>query len=263
MSIAREPGRLRGGDGRARRIGWAVGVGALVAAVLLVVAQLATAPAPPTAPTAHPARAAGTVQAAESTALDRARTKQVSDTPVARVEIQERRLPVRPPRPQQPATTTAPAAEAEGRAEVEPSAQATATAASPPRAAPRPQAKPAPRPAATAQAPPAVARKPERSIEPVDSPLEPEERPDARYPESAAAAGVTGKVRLKVIVDPRGQVEDALVVRSSGDDRLDQAAEEAVRRWRYRPARRAGQAVTATDYVEVEFYREPAATPED
>jgi TonB family protein len=47
-----------------------------------------------------------------------------------------------------------------------------------------------------------------------------------------------------------------VVIRSSGDDRLDQAAEAAVRRWRYRPARRGGRAVTAVDYAVIEFYRE-------
>jgi protein TonB len=88
------------------------------------------------------------------------------------------------------------------------------------------------------------------------TPPEPVARPTARYPEDAAAEGVTGSVRLKVIVSRRGRVEDALVVRSSGDDRLDQAAETAVRRWRYRPARREGRAVTAVDYAVIEFYRE-------
>src|SRR5205814_2216878 len=82
---------------------------------------------------------------------------------------------------------------------------------------------------------------------------EPEDQPQARYPEDAAAEGVTGSVRLKVTVGRRGEVVDALVVRSSGDDRLDQAAEAAVRRWRYRRAHAAGRRVPATDYVRVEF----------
>ena len=64
---------------------------------------------------------------------------------------------------------------------------------------------------------------------------------------------------LKLFVGRRGRVEDALVVRSSGDERLDQAAEAAVRRWRYRPARRDGHPVEAVDYVQVEFAHEPAA----
>src|SRR5437763_513655 len=77
-------------------------------------------------------------------------------------------------------------------------------------------------------------------IQQPDRPPEPIVRPEARYPEEAAREGVTGSVRLKVIVDRRGRVEDAIVVRSSGDDRLDAAAEAAVRHSRYRPARRTG-----------------------
>lgn len=78
----------------------------------------------------------------------------------------------------------------------------------------------------------------------------------AHYPEEAAQEDVTGSVRLKAIVDRRGRVEEAVVVRSSGDDRLDAAAESAVRRWRYRPARRNGRAVTGVDYVVIDFYRD-------
>jgi len=89
-----------------------------------------------------------------------------------------------------------------------------------------------------------------------ESPPEPIARPAARYPEDAAAEGVSGSVRLKVIVGRRGRVEDAVVVRSSGDDRLDQAAAAAVRRWRYRPALRDGRAVTGVDYQVIEFSRE-------
>jgi protein TonB len=89
-----------------------------------------------------------------------------------------------------------------------------------------------------------------------DAPPEPVERREARYPEDAARDDVTGSVRLKVIVDRRGRVEDAIVVRSSGDDRLDSAAEQAVLHWRYRPARQRGRAVTGIDYVTMDFFRD-------
>jgi protein TonB len=89
-----------------------------------------------------------------------------------------------------------------------------------------------------------------------DTAPEPVEQPDPHYPEDAAAEGVTGTVRLKVVVGMRGRVESVLVVRSSGDDRLDRAAEATVRQWRYQPARRGGRPKTAVDYVEVEFFRE-------
>jgi len=66
-----------------------------------------------------------------------------------------------------------------------------------------------------------------------------------------------------VTVGRRGEVEDALVVRSSGDERLDRAAEAAIRRWRYRPAHRAGRPVPAVDYVKVEFFQEDEVKAEE
>ena len=92
---------------------------------------------------------------------------------------------------------------------------------------------------------------------------QPVEQPEALYPAGAAAENVTGTVRLRVLVGRRGEVEDVQVVRSSGDDRLDEAAVDAVWHWRYRPARRDGRPVRVTDYVEVEFYRESEDRPED
>jgi periplasmic protein TonB len=261
MSIAREPGRLRGTDGRARRVGWAVGVALFVAAVLFAVARMATVPTPPAEQTSRRAGAAATPKAADSSSAKRGRMKPESDAPVARVEIAERPVLVRPRQTPHVAPVAEPAVPARTKAAKADGDEATKPALSGPSL--RPPAKAAePRPAAPSPPLPA-ARKQERESEPADAPLVPEERTEARYPESAAADGVTGKVRLKVVVDPRGQVEDALVGRSSGDERLDHAAEEAVRRWRYRPARRSGHAVMATDYVEVEFYRESAAAPED
>jgi protein TonB len=118
---------------------------------------------------------------------------------------------------------------------------------------------PAAPPAPPALEPPLISLPPgglAGEVDAPDTPPEPIARPTARYPEEAAAEGVTGAVRLKVIVGRRGRVEDAVVIRSSGDDRLDRAAEAAVRRWRYRPARREGRAVTAVDYAVIEFYRE-------
>jgi periplasmic protein TonB len=79
------------------------------------------------------------------------------------------------------------------------------------------------------------------------------ERDAVRYPRSAAEEGVTGTVHLKIVVGPRGQVEAVLVVRSSGDARLDSAAVQSAMRWRYRPARRDDEPVPSVAYVSVRF----------
>jgi protein TonB len=262
MSIAREPGPLRGGDSRARVIGWTAALALVVTTVLVAVARLATGPTPPpglpspTAVSAVPDRRANNVTIAPAGA----RRGWKPDARVAEVEIAERPRPFRPARIPRLVPETEPSSAAAPPSRLPaPPLSASAKKAVPITVVPL---KPAP-PVPAKPEPSTAAPSGEREGERIDSPLETQERPEARYPEDAAAEGVTGKVRLKVVVDPRGEVEDALVVRSSGDDRLDRAAEEAVRRWRYRPARRGGRMVTATDYVEVEFYREQEDNSKD
>ena len=66
--------------------------------------------------------------------------------------------------------------------------------------------------------------------------------PSPRYPMSALRAQREGKVVLSVTVTPEGDVTGVAIGRSSGDEALDRAAEDAVRGWRFaaaddRPAR--------------------------
>jgi len=55
------------------------------------------------------------------------------------------------------------------------------------------------------------------------------------YPEIARRARIEGRVRLQVLVSREGEVEDVKVI--SGHPLLAQAAADAVREWRYEPAR--------------------------
>jgi protein TonB len=64
-----------------------------------------------------------------------------------------------------------------------------------------------------------------------------------RYPESARRRGIEGTVLLKMRITAQGRVEDIQVVRSAGYPELDESAIEAVRRWRFEPARRNGTPV--------------------
>jgi protein TonB len=57
------------------------------------------------------------------------------------------------------------------------------------------------------------------------------------YPEAARKDGKEGRVLLRVLVDEEGQSKIVEVNRSSGSPILDQAAVEAVKRWRFSPAR--------------------------
>jgi protein TonB len=60
-------------------------------------------------------------------------------------------------------------------------------------------------------------------------------------------------VRLALRIGADGRVEGAQVAASSGFPRLDQAALEAARRWRFRPATQGGVPVAATLPTAVHF----------
>ncbi|HEY4294809.1 energy transducer TonB [Luteibacter sp.] len=77
---------------------------------------------------------------------------------------------------------------------------------------------------------------------PTPAELVPVYMPSPRYPIAALRAQREGRVVLSVTVTPDGDVTRVSVGRSSGDESLDRAAEEAVRGWRFaaaddRPAR--------------------------
>jgi len=73
------------------------------------------------------------------------------------------------------------------------------------------------------------------------------------YPPSAVAEGVQGTVRLKVLVTEEGEAAEVEVVDSSGDRRLDAAAAEFVKGWRYLPAVQDGEPRRVHTYARVEF----------
>jgi protein TonB len=77
-------------------------------------------------------------------------------------------------------------------------------------------------------------------------PAEPDDRYRNRppiYPYAAAQRGEHGEVRLIIHVSANGLAAGADIAESSGIPALDQAALDAVRRWRFKPALRDGQAI--------------------
>src|SRR5687768_9246859 len=74
-------------------------------------------------------------------------------------------------------------------------------------------------------------------------------KPD--HPLAAMQARVSGTVVLEALVDERGNVPDARVIRSI--PLLDQAALEAVKQWQFKPATLKGEAVPAIVQIELEF----------
>lgn len=77
--------------------------------------------------------------------------------------------------------------------------------------------------------------------------------PAPDYPARALRSGQEGLVKLLVSVSAAGAPEEIEIEVSSGHAVLDQAALEAVRRWRFEPAHRDGQAVAGDIVVPIRF----------
>ena len=73
------------------------------------------------------------------------------------------------------------------------------------------------------------------------------------YPSSARNRGIQGTTLLGVLVADDGRVAEVVVKQSAGHPDLDQAAADAVRRWRFEPARRGSEAVAMWVLLPVEF----------
>ena len=73
------------------------------------------------------------------------------------------------------------------------------------------------------------------------------------YPMSARRAGIQGTTLLGVFVGADGRVGDVVVKQSAGHPDLDAAAADAVRRWRFEPARRGSEPVAMWVLLPVEF----------
>lgn len=137
--------------------------------------------------------------------------------------------------------------------------------------APRPQPKAVPpvQPqilAASAEAPTAVAEIPtvKEAPAPAPAPSPPAvsqprfdadylQNPAPAYPALSRRLGEEGKVVLRVFVEPTGRPGQVEVKTGSGSPRLDQAAQEAVWRWKFVSARRGDEAIGAWVLVPIVF----------
>ncbi len=77
--------------------------------------------------------------------------------------------------------------------------------------------------------------------------------PAPAYPPLSRRMGEEGKVLLRVHVEPAGRPSQIEVKTTSGSPRLDQAALEAVWRWKFVPAKRGDEAVAAWVLVPITF----------
>jgi protein TonB len=77
--------------------------------------------------------------------------------------------------------------------------------------------------------------------------------PAPAYPALSRRLNEEGRVLLRVRVTAEGLAELVELARSSGFDRLDRAALDAVSRWRFVPARQGERSVSAYVLVPVAF----------
>ncbi len=127
-----------------------------------------------------------------------------------------------------------------------------------PKAAPRPKSPALPRESgrATAAAAPVGAPVAVAAPEPFSPPRSDADylhNPRPPYPRLARQQRIQGRVLLEVRVSAEGLPLTVALRSSSGSDLLDQAASEAVHKWRFVPARRGGRAVEALVEIPIRF----------
>ncbi len=142
--------------------------------------------------------------------------------------------------------------------------------------APQPIAIPDPRPAPDAPtgivapqppAPPIVAASPPSPPAPAPAPAPAKielpssdaaylQNPKPAYPPMSRRLGERGEVLLRVLIGTDGLPQKIELIKSSGHDRLDQAAQATVMKWRFVPGKRAGVPETAWAQVPINFVLE-------
>lgn len=122
---------------------------------------------------------------------------------------------------------------------------------------PQPPAPPVEAPAAPpapAPAPPAPPAPPKIDLPSSDAAYL--NNPTPTYPAISKRLGEQGKVVLRVLIGTDGLPQKVEISKSSGFDRLDRQAQEAVMRWRFVPGKRNGVPETMWNLVPVNFVLE-------
>ncbi|MDK2123000.1 energy transducer TonB [Parachitinimonas caeni] len=136
-----------------------------------------------------------------------------------------------------------------------------------PKAAPSERAVTAPpetaapgKPEAPAASPASAPTPPAPAAPPVPAPVTPPRtdaahlnNPAPAYPPASRKLGEQGRVLLDVYILPNGAVGEIKLKQSSGHARLDEAALNAVRRWRYLPAKRGDEPIPFWYVQPIEF----------
>ena len=102
-------------------------------------------------------------------------------------------------------------------------------------------------------APPPPPSGPQVKFIPYDDPPVPKTPIRPEYPEIAQEAGIEGTVYVQAFIDKNGRVKEVSVVKGIPNTGLNEAAMEAIRKTRFRPAKQRERAVGVYISIPVHF----------
>ncbi len=114
----------------------------------------------------------------------------------------------------------------------------------------------APSPVVVPPPPPVVVAAPLEPPAPLTQPIfnaDYLDNPAPAYPPLSRRMREQGRVVLRVLVNVRGMADDVQLRTPSGFTRLDEAARETVRGWKFVPAKRGSEAVPAWVLIPISF----------
>ena len=88
---------------------------------------------------------------------------------------------------------------------------------------------------------------------PYDDPPQPMTSIRPQYPEIAQEAGIEGVVVVQAFIDKKGRVKETLILKGVPNTGLDEAAMEAIRKTRFKPAKQRERAVGVWISIPVNF----------
>ena len=102
-------------------------------------------------------------------------------------------------------------------------------------------------------APPPPPSGPKVVFIPYDDPPQPMTSIRPQYPEIAQEAGIEGGVVVQAFIDKKGRVKETLILKGVPNTGLDEAAMEAIRKTRFKPAKQRERAVGVWISIPVNF----------
>ena len=102
-------------------------------------------------------------------------------------------------------------------------------------------------------APPPPPSGPQVRFIPYDDPPTPLRPIRPKYPEIAQEAGIEGVVIVQAFIDEKGRVKETMILKGIPNTGLDEAAIEAIRKTRFKPAKQRERAVGVWISIPVNF----------